>query len=85
MIPKLEAIKKLFLAEWDPIGVAGNPEVSDEYDSYAMRVFTMLHQGADADAIAEYLHWVESDHMGLSNASGRSRRIAEQAVAIHRT
>lgn len=38
MIPKLEAIKKLFLAEWDPIGVAGIPDASDEYDGYAMHV-----------------------------------------------
>jgi hypothetical protein len=85
MIPKLEAIKKLFLAEWDPIGVAGIPDASDEYDGYAMHVFTMLHQGADPNAIAEYLHWAETDHMGLSHASGRSRRIAEEVVAIHRT
>ena len=44
MIPELEAIKRLFLHEWDAICVAESPEVNDEYDTYALRVFTSLHE-----------------------------------------
>jgi hypothetical protein len=83
VIPELEAIKSLFLHEWDPIGVADAPEAADEYDNYALRVFTMLHQGKTADDIAKYLEWVETDYMGLSATSGRGGRIADGALTIH--
>ena len=83
MIPKQEAIKHLFLHEWDPIGVAEFPEASDEYDSYALRVFTALHDGATVRSIADYLAWLELDHMGLSALSGRGDAIADKVIAIH--
>ena len=83
MIPKLEAIKHLFLHECDPIGVAEFPEASDEYDSHALRVFTALHDGATARSIADYLAWLELDHMGLSALSGRGEAIADKVIAIH--
>lgn len=83
MIPKLEAIKHLFLHEWDPIGVVEFPEASDEYDSYALRVFTALHSGATEQDIADYMTWLELDHMGLSVSSGRSEAIARKVIEIH--
>jgi hypothetical protein len=83
VIPELEAIKRLFLDEWDPIGVAEFPEACDEYDSYALQVFTSLHNGARAESIADYLSWLERDHMGLTALSGRSQTIADKVIAIH--
>ena len=79
MIPELEQIKRLLWKEWDPIG-CGVPE--DEYDSYAFRVFVMLNEGKDQNEIADYLRWVETDHMGL-DGSGREVDIAPKIVAIH--
>jgi hypothetical protein len=81
MIPELEEIKRIFLNEWDPIGVAGKPAAADEYDSYAFRVFTWLHSGATAESIAEYLRSLETEHMGLS-ATGRSEDVARKVFAI---
>jgi hypothetical protein len=83
VIPKLEAIKHLFLHEWDPIGVLGISGASDEYDSYALQVFTLLHQGATAQFIADYLTRLEVEHMGLSSASGHADLIANKVLAIH--
>ncbi len=83
MIAKLEAIKHLFLHEWDPIGISDAPEASDEYDAYAMRVFTSLHSGATEDSIAEYLDWLETVHMGLSTKCGRSAEIARKVLELH--
>ena len=83
MIPELEEIKRIFLREWDPIGVSDVLEAADEYDSYAFQVFTKLHQGASAVSISEYLRWAETDHMGLSVGSGRIDEISEKVVLLH--
>jgi hypothetical protein len=47
MLPELEALKSLFLHEWDPIGVSDVERAKDEYDTHALQVFTMLAGGAD--------------------------------------
>ena len=83
MIPELEEIKRIFLNEWDPIGVAGISEAADEYDAYAFQVFTSLHSGATAASIKEYLDWVESERMGLSTTSAHNEEIAGKVFDLH--
>jgi hypothetical protein len=83
MLLELEAIKSLFLHEWDPIGVSDCEGAEDEYDSYAMLVFTMLSSGADAAAIGDYLNWVVTSRMSLRGNPERDSEIAAKAVAIH--
>jgi hypothetical protein len=83
MVPELEEIKRIFLNEWDPIGVAGIPEAADEYDSYAFQVFTSLHSGATAESINKYLRSLEIEHMGLPTLSGRSEDVARKVFALH--
>jgi len=53
------------MEEWDPIGVRGVREAADEYDTYVGQVGRRLREGATVDEIADYLTWVEQDHMGL--------------------
>jgi hypothetical protein len=53
VIPELEAIKRLLLTEWDPIGVNGIPEAADEYDMYAMPILVRLQSGASVDSITD--------------------------------
>jgi hypothetical protein len=77
-IPKLEDLKVLFWADWDPIG-RGVPK--DEYDSYAFAVWTFLQRSASVEDIEAYLTAIETEHMGLE-PSGRAREIAERAIAI---
>jgi hypothetical protein len=83
MLPELEELKSLFLHEWDPIGVSGCEGAEDEYDSYAMQVFTMLARGADTAAIGDYLNWVVTSRMSLQGNPERDREIAAKAVAIY--
>ena len=82
MIPELEEIKRLLLKEWDPIGVAEVPQAADEYDMYAMAIFTALHSGSTADDIADYLERVAIEWMGLNGNPAKSRRVAEKIVAV---
>lgn len=75
------------MAEWDPIGVEGIPEAQDEYDTYVARLYVMLmDENASPTEMAEYLYYVESDHMGLGNQAGREeicRQIGENLFDMH--
>ena len=82
MIAELEEIKHVLHFDWDPIGVAGIPEALDEYDSYAFRTFVLLNEGADAQAIADYLDWVVTQRMELP-VQGNSAEIAARIISIH--
>jgi hypothetical protein len=83
MGPELEAIKRLLLHEWDPIGILELGGPADEYDAYAFRVFSMLTRGTSVDAIASYLDWAESDQMMLRLNAARNRAIALKAIKIY--
>ncbi|MGA7805456.1 hypothetical protein [Bradyrhizobium sp.] len=81
--PELDLIKDLLLHEWDPIGVSDCEGAEDEYDRYALRVFRMLGEEADANAIARYLTSLVTSSMGLRGNPEKDRAIAAKAVAIH--
>lgn len=57
------------LRHWDPIGVIADPEAmerdSDEYDTYALRLFKRIEAGATAHEIASYLAGLRVDAMQL--------------------
>jgi hypothetical protein len=84
--PRLAAIQKLLWEEWDPIGMnRAGPD--DEYDQYAMGVWSRVEKGADADEIEAYLWWAATVNMGLNEgdlaqAREHTRSIAQKALAI---
>ena len=61
-----DAIRRVLLDEWDPIGVRGVPEAQDEYDSYVGGVYRLLATGVSVPELAEHLVCIERDSMGLS-------------------
>ena len=68
-------VRELLLA-WDPIGVAGTDSAEDEYDFMISPLMHLLHDGTDADALAE---WIASqrDYMGLGrDGLGEDGRLA---------
>lgn len=79
-------VREILLLDWDPIGVYGIPEASDEYDAYAAKAYVMLmDEGASADAIAAYLFKIATEHMGLSNRdylAERSEAVARRLVGL---
>jgi len=71
--------------EWDPIGVNDIQAASDEYDTYALQVSGMVAKGSSEREIAEYLTWVETERMGLSDSPAANRKslmIAKKALAL---
>jgi len=72
-------LREVFMAEWDPIGVKGVPDAQDEYDAYVGKVAAMLRESATDDQLFDYLHSVETAHMGLR---GDAARVRQTIVAI---
>jgi hypothetical protein len=59
-------LRQILFWRWDPIGVADEfPYTEDEYDGYATRVASLLHDEASPEAVADYLGTVERESMGL--------------------
>ena len=71
-------VRELFWQEWDPIGVNHAIEAHDEYDRYAEKAYVMLmDEGRTASEIADYLHYIASDYMGLG-PSEAGRKLADE-------
>ncbi|HXC57025.1 MAG TPA: hypothetical protein VNU97_17125 [Rhizomicrobium sp.] len=79
-------VRKLFMDEWDPIGVRGCEGAEDEYDTYVNRAYVMLmDEGADSDAINDYLWKIATEYMGLSartELATKCRAVANALVAM---
>jgi hypothetical protein len=75
-------VREILRRDWDPIGIRGVPEASDEYDSYADKAYVMLmDERATSEAIAAYLYQIAADHMGL----GHHARIEEASKSVAET
>lgn len=79
-------VRQILLRDWDPIGVNGIPEATDEYDAYADKAYVMLmDEGATASEIAGYLYIVATEHMGLTDhghLAERSDQVAQLLVQL---
>lgn len=75
---------RVFVREWDPIGIYQDPNSDwpdDEYDSYVPRILAHLKSQGGVPALAEYLHVVRTDTMGLCSDRGADEAFAERAFA----
>lgn len=64
----LREIRCALLEVWDPIGVKHSPNAQDEYDGYIGRIFALLLEEANDDALLDYLFWAVSENMGFERA-----------------
>jgi hypothetical protein len=59
-------VRQVLMEHWDPIGVRGIAEASDEYDSYVGKVYVMLIDDQASEAtIRAYLFTTATEYMGL--------------------
>ena len=59
------AIDEVLHYIWDPIGVSDAPEARDEYHSYLPVVFSKVKANDGIEVIAEYLHDIRTDRIGM--------------------
>ena len=74
-------IRKVFNADWDPIG--GCPE--DEYDAYVGKVAAMIREGASDEALIAYLRWGRNCVYGVPlrpDLDARLRKVVARLRAI---
>ena len=78
-----DAIRRVLLHDWDPIGVADVPEAADEYDSYIGAVYRLLASGADEQQLAVHLAAIQTDRMGLPQAPEYLIHVARRLLGIN--
>ena len=61
----LSRLREVLNRDWDPIGVAGEGGVDDEYDGYMGKLATMLRDNSGDEEMLAYFKWVEVERMGL--------------------
>jgi hypothetical protein len=54
---------------WDPIGVCKIPQARNEYQSYVPKVAGFLLERKKKEELEAYLHWLATEHMGLSDTN----------------
>jgi hypothetical protein len=79
-------IRRVLLEVWDPIGIVGEPNAQDEYDSYIGEVYELLVQEKSDSEILDYLLSVVRDRMGR-DAATRDHMLATlsalRSIQIH--
>jgi hypothetical protein len=76
-------IRQVLMEHWDPIGVRGIPEASDEYDHYVDELYVMLmDQRASEAAINAYLFTTATEHMALSPSDAGAAACANTASVL---
>ena len=64
-------IGRVLLRHWDPLGVADEPDLADEYEAYVGGVYRLLVGDASDREIAEHLVRLETERLGYENTSWR--------------
>ena len=82
---KLSRLREIGWTKWDPIGLGGtDSRPEDEYDSYLLQAAGRLWNGASRDEVANYFVSIESEYMGLGEATGVHQRAKEVSDALSR-
>ncbi len=77
-----DAIRRILLKEWDPIGVNEIEEAQDEYNSYVGAIYKLLIDRKAKHEIFDYLWWVETEHMGLTGNRQMTEHIAARLAKL---
>ena len=73
-------IDHILYNDWNPIGVPDLPR--NEYQDYTSQIFKLKIQGAAKEQMAEYLHKLEKNYMGLKGKMDHCEKIAAMIVEI---
>ncbi len=77
-----EAIRRVLLKEWDPIGVCEIKEAQDEYDSYVGAIYKILITRKSKNEIFDHLWSLETEHMGLTGNRQATEHFAERLAKL---
>jgi hypothetical protein len=75
----VDAIRRLLMSEWGPIG-CGVPQ--DEYDSYIPAIYRLLQARVSVEELASHLEEIETKQIGLPARPEVNRRVAEMLLDV---
>jgi hypothetical protein len=67
---RIDQVRQVLLADWDPLQVGANQMLSDEYDSYLGKIMKSLDSG-DPEQIVDALAKIEDD-LGVGPVDDRA-------------
>ena len=81
---ELSRLREIAWSLWDPIGLRNidGGWADDEYDSYLLRVVSLLSSGDHRDHAIAYLMRTESEDMGLGVRPGQRDRATAAVDAV---
>jgi|HubBroStandDraft_5_1064220.scaffolds.fasta_scaffold1172680_2 hypothetical protein len=75
----VDAIRRILMDQWNPIGFA---VPDDEYDSYIPGIYRLIQDGADAYKLAQRLLQLEMVSIGVQGNAERAERVANSLLAL---
>jgi hypothetical protein len=78
----VHAIRRILLEKWDPIGIGGNNNAADEYDSSIATIDRMIRERVGVEKLALHLGKIEKLPMALSPHPQKHRDVAKLLLAI---
>jgi len=67
---RIDQVRQVLFTDWDPLGVGGSPNLSDEYDTYLSKVLKAIDAG-DAERLVDTLVGIEDD-LGVGPVDDRA-------------
>jgi hypothetical protein len=64
-----DSIRTVLVRDWDPIGIASELHLRDEYDAYIAPVYRILVGTRSEDDLVECLRRIESNEIGVGPAA----------------
>jgi hypothetical protein len=63
-----DSIRTVLVRDWDPISIANEPDLWDEYDAYIAPVYRILVGTRSESDLIKCLQRIERDELGVANA-----------------
>lgn len=73
-------VREWLMSDWDPIGVSGAPQATNEYHAYERAVADLLQAGSE-DKLAKNLNEIAIGHMGLTRELARDQAATRKLFA----
>jgi hypothetical protein len=75
-------IRAILMEHWDPIGVNGWSDATNEYDAYIPKIKALLRAKASIEVMMDFLDSVATERMGFTSQRERARPAAERMTLL---
>lgn len=79
-----ERVRFILLHEWDPLGIADEPEAQGEYDDYVAEIRALVISLEPRQRFIDHLDRIETDLMSLGGDRQRAGRVADRLIGLRK-